>query len=138
RFDAMGQVSFSPGWVFGAAVIGVLVTVVAAWLPTRAVTRISPLAALRPEAAIGVGTSAGRVRILLASLMVVGGVAALVAAMTNEDTTLAVLLMLAGGALSFVGVLLLGPLLIPALLRGAGRLISRKGPAGAVGRLATG
>ncbi|WP_110240028.1 ABC transporter permease [Nocardioides gilvus] len=138
RFDAMGQVSFSPAWVIGAAVVGILVTVVAAWLPTRAVTRVSPLAALRPDAGVGISTPAGRFRILLATLMIAGGVAALVAAMANKEATTAILLMLAGGALSFVGVLLLGPLLIPALLRGAGRLISRKGPAGAVARLATG
>ena len=137
RFDAMGRVSFSPGWVIGAAVIGVLVTVVAAWLPTRAVTRVSPLAALRPDAGVGAGTPAGRVRILLATVMVAGGLVALAASMTTQDATLSVLLMLAGGALSFVGVLLIGPLLIPALLRGAGALISRKGPHGAVARLAT-
>lgn len=138
RFDAMGQVSFSPVWVIGAAVIGVLVTVVAAWLPTRAVTRVSPLAALRPDNPVGVGTAAGRVRIVFAIAMIIGGVAALVAAIVNKDVTLAALLMLAGGALSFVGVLLMGPLLVPALLRAAGRLISRRGPNGAVARLATG
>lgn len=138
RFDAMGQVSFSPVWVIGAAVIGILVTVVAAWLPTRAVTRVSPLAALRPDNPVGVATAAGRFRIMFAMAMIIGGVAALVAAIANEDATIAVLLMLAGGALSFVGVLLLGPLLVPALLRLVGRLISRRGPNGAVARLATG
>lgn len=138
RFDAMGQVSFSPGWVMGAAVIGILVTVVAAWLPTRAVTRVSPLAALRPDAGVGVRTAAGRFRVLLATLLVAGGVATLVAAMAGGDATVTVLLMLAGGGLSFVGVLLMGPLLIPALLRGAGRLIAPRGSNGAVARLATG
>ncbi|NYE36052.1 putative ABC transport system permease protein [Nocardioides cavernae] len=129
-FDDMGGASLSPLWAGAAFAVGVLVTVGAAWLPTRAATRVAPLAALRPDTGVDVRTAAGRWRLVLALATLVGGSALL--AVSVATTTVPV--MLAGGALAFVGVLLLGPVLVPALVRLVGGLAGR----GPVRRLATG
>ena len=129
-FDDIGSASLSPTWVVGAFVLGVLVTVAAAWLPTRAATQVTPLAALRPDAGPDVGAASGRIRLVLAALFVASGCGLL--ALSLQDHTL--LVMLAGGMFSFIGVLLLGPWLIPALVLGASRLFG----SGPVRRLAAG
>ncbi|MCT9935109.1 hypothetical protein N5079_33400 [Planotetraspora sp. A-T 1434] len=54
-----------------------MVTMVASWLPTRRVVRVSPLAALRPDAAVDVHTATGLVRLALAAILLVTGVALL-------------------------------------------------------------
>ncbi|MFI8526613.1 FtsX-like permease family protein [Promicromonospora sukumoe] len=117
-----------PGWwLLGGFVVGLVVTAVASWLPTRRVVRVSPLAALRPDGAVDVRTGAGRTRVTLGALLVAGGGALLTVAVARGS---AVSMVTGGGAL-FAGVLLLGPLLVPRLVRGVGALL---GPGG---RLAT-
>lgn len=127
----MGTASPSPGWYAGAFVTGVLVTVVAAWLPTRRVTALEPLAALRPDDATGVRTRAGRLRVATGAVTVVAGAALLGLSIDHHS----VLAMLAGGVASFSGVLLLGPVLVPALIRVVGGASGRV--LGAPARLAT-
>lgn len=129
-FDDMGAAGLDPVWVAGAFAVGVVVTLAAAWLPTRGVVRVPPLAALRPDTGVDVRSAAGRVRVGLAVLALVGGTGLLAGAVAGR----ALPLMLAGGGVVFAGVLLLGPLLVPALVRGAGRLLG----AGPVRRLAAG
>lgn len=124
--------SFGPAWLAGAAVAGLLTTLIAAWLPTRQVARVSPLAALRPADAAGVLTGPGRVRTALGVVLLLGGTGLLAAAIPEHQ----VAVMLAGGVAFSTGVLALGPVLTPALLRGVGLGL---GPVlGAVGRLAAG
>ena len=118
-------------WYAGALVVGVLVTVVAAWLPTRRVVRVNPLAALRPDDSTSVHTGAGRLRVLL-GLAAVGVGVALLALSVSATNAVAMVL---GGVTSFSGVLLLGPVLVPALIRATGGLAGRF--AGAPVRLAT-
>jgi putative ABC transport system permease protein len=132
-FTDMGSASVDPAWAGTAFALGVVVTVAAAWLPTRAVTKVAPLAALRPDTGVEVRSAAGRWRLSLAGLALVSGSALLFAAVAT-DTFPALAAMLAGGTLTFVGVLLLGPLLVPELIRVAGRLIGD----GPVRRLAAG
>lgn len=128
----LGTVSFGGWWLLGAAVAGLLTTLVAAWLPTRQVARTSPLAALRPAEAVAVLSGAGRVRVALGVALLLGGSALLAAAIPNHQVPL----MLAGGVAFSFGVLALGPVLMPALLRllgaGAAPIL------GPVGRLAAG
>ncbi|TWF78242.1 putative ABC transport system permease protein [Pseudonocardia hierapolitana] len=114
-------------WLLGGFAVGLLVTMLASWLPTRQVIRVSPLAALRPPAALDVRTATGRVRLGLAALLLLTGPALLAAAMVRDST----LFMVAGGAAVFTGVLLLGPVLVPRLVRVSGALLGR------AGRLAT-
>lgn len=122
--ERIGAVSLSPVWLAAAFVGGVVVTSVAAWWPTRAVTRVSPLAALRPAETPGVRSRAGRIRLGLGLVTVTGSTAVLVGAVSAHSMPV----LLLGGMGSFVGVLLLGPVVVPALLRVAGRLLRRTGP----------
>lgn len=115
----IGGATLSPLWYAAAGIVGVTVTAVAAWLPTRRALRVSPLAALRPELSVEVRTTAGRLRSGAAVALILGGSGLLVAAAANEATPA----MLAGGGAVFLGVLLLGPWLVPALVRSAGRLL---------------
>ncbi|WGX96259.1 FtsX-like permease family protein [Nocardioides sp. L-11A] len=128
----LGQASVAPVWLAGAAAVAVGVTLVAAWLPTRRAVRISPLAALRPDDSTQARTRTGRLRIALGVLLLAAGVLGLVAAITTANVgALAV-----GGAAVFLGVLLFGPILVPALIRSTGPVTQRLlGPAG---RLAAG
>jgi putative ABC transport system permease protein len=114
-------------WLLGGFAVGLLVTMLASWLPIRHVVRVSPLAALRPQAAVDVHTVTGRVRLALATLLSVTGLALLGVAMISDSTVL----MVAGGASVFTGVLLFGPVLVPRLVRVTGALL------GPPGRLAT-
>lgn len=125
----LGAASVPLRWYVGAFAVGVAVTVVAAWLPTRQVARLTPLAALRPDDAGDVRTTAGRVRIGIGAVVLLGGTALLALAVASHS----VVPMLAGGMVAFSGVLVLGPVLVPALVRAVGR-IGR----GTTARLATG
>ena len=129
-FADMGAAALDPLWTGGAFAVGVVVTLLAAWLPTRATTRVAPLAALRPDTGVDVRSAAGRVRLALAALV-----------WGRRDArgprwppTPPLPVMLAGGTVVFVGVLLLGPVLVPALIRLVGRLAGD----GPVRRLAVG
>lgn len=115
-------------WLLGGFAVGLLVTMGASWLPTRQAVRVRPLAALRPQPALDVGTTTGRVRLALAALLLVTGPALLATAMVQASRVL----MVAGGATFFTGVLLVGPVVVPRLVRATGALL---GPGG---RLATG
>lgn len=129
-FSDMGAAALDPVWTGTAFAVGTLVTLAAAWLPTRTATRVAPLAALRPDTGVDVRSAAGRWRLALAGLAITAGVALLGAAVAVSSVPA----MLAGGIVSFVGVLLLGPVLVPRLVRLVGGLPG----AGPVRRLATG
>lgn len=128
----LGEAHIGPAWLLAAAVLAVGVTLVAAWLPTRRVVQVSPLAALRPDDSTRVRTSTGRVRIALGVALLGAGTAGLALAIA----TAAPPALVAGGAAVFLGVLMLGPVVVPALIGPAGRAAGRLlGPAG---RLAAG
>ncbi|GAB7190524.1 hypothetical protein NUM3379_12300 [Kineococcus sp. NUM-3379] len=113
-------------------VLGVGVTVVASLLPTRAATRVSPLAALRPLDPAPLRSRGGLARLAVGLVLLVPSTAALVVL-----SWLGLLLpAVAAGALSFLGVLLLGQRAVPPLVGLAGRLLAPLG--GVPGRLAAG
>ncbi|MFK5633657.1 MULTISPECIES: ABC transporter permease [unclassified Ornithinimicrobium] len=109
--------------------VGSVVTLLASLWPAVRATRVSPLAALRPSGPSGERERVGRVRVLLALLLVTGGVAAMVHAATSRD----VLVGVAGGVVSFVGVLVAAVLVVPVAVRVLGVLARA---AGVPGRLA--
>lgn len=129
---ALGDVELSVGWLAAAFAVGLTVTLVASWLPTRRVVAAGPLAALRPEQTVDAGTAAGRVRLGLGGLLLTGGAGVLALSVLQSSAGLLVV----GGGAAFTGVLLLGPVLVPALIRLAGRPTGRL--LGSAGRLATG
>ncbi|GAA4115403.1 ABC transporter permease [Enteractinococcus coprophilus] len=113
-------------WVLLA---GVLITVVAAWAPASKAMRVSPLAAMRPVPAVTVGSQAGIVRLVLGALALIGGTAVMLLFAFHGDIGMAIL----GGAISFLGALLLGVLFVPAVVYGLGWALR---PIGVPGKMA--
>ncbi|MBT2118552.1 FtsX-like permease family protein [Dyella sp. LX-66] len=106
-------------WLLGAFAIGILVTMLASWLPARGVVRLSPLAALHPHGAVDVQTATGRARLAIAVFLLLVGTGLL-----GMSTILASkLFMVIGGIAVFMSVLLFGPWLFPRLIRSAGALL---------------
>ncbi|MEV0797903.1 FtsX-like permease family protein [Kribbella sp. NPDC050281] len=103
--------------------LGTVATIVAAVVPARRATRVAPLAALRPEAAPAAGSKAGVVRLVLGFLLLAGGGLLLAVGAGSSQVIVGV----AGGVLSFLGVLAVGSLLVPALIRVIGALPARTG-----------
>ncbi|QNF95604.1 ABC transporter permease [Janibacter sp. YB324] len=109
---------------------GVVVVVCAALRPVLRSSRVAPLAALRPDAAITARSRAGRLRVASGVVLIVLGGGALAAAAASHQVLPGVL----GGFLSFAGVLLVGSVLVPWLVRLVGSVAAR--PFGPAGRLA--
>ena len=119
--------------------IGFVVTVVAAVLPARRATRVAPLAALRPQLESVTATRAGVVRLVLGGLLLAAGTAGLLygaikPGMGKNYSAVHPVIGVAGGIVSFIGVMFLGIVLIPALAKLVGLLPSLLG--GVPGRLA--
>lgn len=116
--------------VLAPLVVGVLVTVLAALTPARVATRVAPIAALRPVDAPAVRSRAGRVRLVLALLLIVGGVAMLgggVAIVVVTKQLAGLGLSILGGAVSFIGLLVSATFWMPKVVAGVGNLVGRLG-----------
>lgn len=111
------------------AAVGTGVAVVAALGPARAATRVAPLQALRPAAETEALSRAGLVRAVVGAVLAVGGAVLMWSGALGQQFLPAV----GGGVLSFLGMLLLARLFVPAAVRGAAVLAR---PAGVPGRLA--
>ena len=109
----MDGVHVSPALLALPVAVGIATTVVAALAPARRATRVSPLAALRPESAPDLRSRTGHLRLILAAGSVVVGTAVMLLGARFGGIVAGV----AGGALSFLGVLASGPLLVPAVVR---------------------
>ena len=101
--------------------VGVVVTVLAALVPVVRSSRISPMAALRPDAAVRLRSRAGVVRIVLGVLAIAGGGLLLALGAYGGVLVAGVL----GGAASFLGVLLAGSVVVPPLARAIGAVPAR-------------
>ncbi|GAB3106920.1 FtsX-like permease family protein [Janibacter alkaliphilus] len=113
-------------------VVGVVVVLAAALRPVLRASRVAPLEALRPAGTVAARSTAGLVRIGLGLALLAGGAGLLVLGWQTAFLAAG----LAGGMTSFLGVLLIGSLLVPTLARIIGAV-----PAavlGAPGRLAVG
>ena len=106
--------------------VGTVVTVLASLHPATRATRVSPLAALRPADAVGAGKRTGWVRLTLAVLLAGVGLAAMLYAATNRNMLAGV----AGGLLSFTGVLLAAVVIVPLAVRALGVVARRTGVPG--------
>ncbi|MDT0200519.1 FtsX-like permease family protein [Nocardioides sp. AE5] len=120
----MGDAALSPLWCGAAFATGVLITLGAGWLPTRRAVRVSPLAALRPDTGIDARTTAGRTQVALGVLLLAAGIAALALAVAGQLVPVMVL----GGVTTSLGVVVLGPVIVPALLRLVGAAAARVVP----------
>lgn len=98
-------------------IVGIVVTTLAALSPARRATKVAPVAALQPMTETPT-RRIGRVRIMLGALLFIAGAALVVVSATADmETNVAVLCGVAGGFVSFAGVLVLAPVLIGGLSR---------------------
>ncbi|TDC78199.1 ABC transporter permease [Micromonospora sp. KC606] len=100
--------------------LGTGITVAAAYLPAWQGSRVAPVAALT-DSSIQVTRGAGRTRLAIGAVVSVAGVAALGSAATVGQIVLVAL----GGVLIFFGIVLHGPVLVPALVRLFGAPVRR-------------
>lgn len=114
-------------------VLGVLVTVIAAYLPARRAGRVTPMAALRDAGTPADGRS-GALRAVLGLLLTAGGATALLGAARAGQAASGSLLLAAGVLLTLVGFVVVGPLLAGGVVRVLSLLVLRV--FGPVGRLA--
>lgn len=119
----------NPRDLIACVAVGMVLTIFASMSAALAATRVSPLEAMRPREDAAVGNRAGTVRLVLGGIALLGGLAGLVWGATEAELAIAV----AGGALSFVGVLMLAILFVPAVVSVVG--LAAK-PAGVPGRMA--
>lgn len=113
--------------------VGTLVTVLASLVPARAATHVTAIEALRPVDAPRAGVGAGRVRLVVAlvlvglGLLVLGGAVAL--GLGTKGSPLAALgIGVLGGTVSFVGLLLSAVFWVPPVLGALERGLGRLGP----------
>ncbi|MFJ6938565.1 FtsX-like permease family protein [Streptomyces sp. NPDC101132] len=117
-----------------AYVVGLGVTVVAAYLPARRAAAVSPMAALSDAEVAGVGRPL-RVRGLVALVVGAAGAAALAGCAVAEPTGRAASLLGLGIALTLVAMVVGGPLLVRPVIRVLGGAFPRVfGPVGRLGQ----
>ncbi|WP_338699454.1 FtsX-like permease family protein [Streptomyces sp. Q6] len=128
-----GPLVVSVGTVVTALVVGVLVTMLAAWLPGRRAAKIPPVAAMSAVHATAT-TKSLILRNTLGSLVSGVGVAAVLAATTMKGSD-GQLPMGAGAALLVIGVFILTPLLSRPLIAAAAPVLRAFGISGKLARL---
>ncbi|MET8447809.1 FtsX-like permease family protein [Streptomyces sp. NPDC005209] len=114
-------------------VLGVIVTVLAAYLPARRAGKVSPMAALR-ESGTPTDGRAGWIRGLIGLVLTGAGTAALYAAATADKAKDGSLVLGAGIVLSLIGFVIIGPLLAGGVVRVISAVLLRA--FGPVGRMA--
>ncbi|MFI1291031.1 ABC transporter permease [Streptomyces sp. NPDC020792] len=97
-------------------VLGVVVTVLAAYLPARRAGKISPMAALR-DAGTPADGRAGTVRAVIGLVLTGAGAASLYAAANADKATQGSAWLGLGVVLTLIGLVVVGPLLVGALVR---------------------
>jgi putative ABC transport system permease protein len=114
-------------------VLGVVVTVLAAYLPARRAGRVSPMAALR-DAGAPADAKAGVVRALIGLLLTGAGGYGLYLASTADKASEGSMWLGLGVVLSLIGFVVVGPLLAGGVVRVLGAVLLRA--FGPVGRMA--
>lgn len=126
-----GPLIVGPGTVVASLVVGVAVTMLAAWLPARRASRIAPVAAMSSVHAPAT-TRSLVLRNTLGALLAGAGIA-LVLAGVSMGMDSGKLPLGAGGGLLLIGVFVLTPLLSRPVIAAAGPLLR---PFGVTGKLA--
>ncbi|MFF4824311.1 ABC transporter permease [Streptomyces sp. NPDC001312] len=114
-------------------VLGVVVTVLAAYLPARRAGKVSPMAALR-EAGTPADGRAGTVRAVVGLVLTGAGAASLYAAANADKATQGSAWLGLGVVLTLIGLVVVGPLLVGGLVRVLSAVLLRI--FGPIGRMA--
>ncbi|QKV92890.1 FtsX-like permease family protein [Streptomyces sp. NA02950] len=127
------QLTVKPATPIIGLTVGVVVTVIAAYIPARRASRISPMAALR-DAGTPADAKAGRIRAVIGTVLTAAGAAALFAAGSADKATDGSMFLGLGVLLTLVGFIVVGPLLAGLVIRVLAAVILRI--FGPVGRMA--
>ncbi|WP_063736651.1 ABC transporter permease [Streptomyces sp. RTd22] len=127
------QLTVKPATPIVGLTIGIVVTVIAAYIPARRAGKISPMAALR-DAGTPADTKAGRIRGAIGTLLTAGGAAALVVAGNADKAVDGSMFLGLGVVLTLIGFIVIGPLLAGLVVRALATVVLRM--FGPVGRLA--
>jgi putative ABC transport system permease protein len=114
-------------------VLGIVVTVVAAYVPARRAGKVSPMAALR-DAGTPADGRAGWIRAGIGLFLTGGGAAALLVATRADKASEGSMILGLGVVLSLIGFVVIGPLLAGVVVRALSAVVLRM--FGSVGRLA--
>ncbi|TXS55528.1 ABC transporter permease [Streptomyces sp. t39] len=114
-------------------VLGVVVTVLAAYVPARRAGKVSPMAALR-DSGMPADGRAGRVRGGIGLVLTAAGAAALFAATRADKASEGSMFLGLGVVLSLIGFVVVGPLLAGVVVRAISAVVLRM--FGPVGRMA--
>ncbi|WP_210588256.1 ABC transporter permease [Streptomyces sp. GESEQ-35] len=114
-------------------ILGVVVTVLAAYLPARRAGKVSPMAALR-DAGMPADVKAGWIRGVIGVVLTGAGGLALYTAASADKASEGALMLGAGIVLSLIGFVVIGPLLAGAVVRVISAVLLRA--FGPVGRMA--
>ncbi|MEU4891124.1 FtsX-like permease family protein [Streptomyces sp. NPDC044780] len=127
------QLTVKPTTPVVGLAIGIVVTVIAAYIPARRAGKISPMAALR-DAGTPADIKAGRIRGAIGTLLTAAGAAALVVAGNADKAADGSMFLGLGVVLTLIGFIVIGPLLAGLVVRALAAVILRI--FGPVGRLA--
>lgn len=122
-------ISISAMSIWLPLIAGVITTVLASFVPARIATQVAPLAALRPQEGTGEVRRTGKVRIVFAALLTLLGVALFVYGfmVRTEEPNIGLLAGMAGGALTFIGLILSAVLWVPGVVAAVGGLFAKFG-----------
>ncbi len=125
-----GPLVVTPAAIVASLVVGVVVTVLSAWLPARRAAKVPPVAAMNSVHAAAT-TRSLLVRNTIGALLAAGGAALVLAATSAEDGKV---MMGSGAGLLLIGVFVLTPLLSRPLIALAAPLLRLFGVSGRLSR----
>ncbi|GAA1917534.1 FtsX-like permease family protein [Streptantibioticus ferralitis] len=114
--------------------VGILVTIVSAYLPARRAAKISPMAALRDAGSSQTTGKSTALRSVIGLVLTGAGAASLVAAGAAKAAATGSMFLAVGVLLTLIGFIVIGPLLAAGVVRVLGAVTLR--PFGPIGRMA--
>ena len=126
--DSISTVVVTPTAVFTGLLVGTLMTVFSTLVPAMRATRVAPLAALRTSAtAAGLEKGTGWVRVVFGLLAFACSAGLVTLALAPEPSEENLYVVVGAALIAFVGVVVLGPLLVRGIVRLVGVPLRRVG-----------